>query len=37
MQITRNGIDTAAGRSDWFSGMVYTTPTPSPLRQALRA
>jgi quercetin dioxygenase-like cupin family protein len=31
MQITRNGIHTAAGPSDWFSGMVYidTVATPS--------
>ncbi|TMK27758.1 MAG: cupin domain-containing protein [Actinobacteria bacterium] len=31
MQITRNGIDTAAGPSDWFSGAVYvdTVATPS--------
>lgn len=31
MQITRNGTDTAAGRSDWFSGAVYvdTIATPS--------
>jgi quercetin dioxygenase-like cupin family protein len=24
MQITKNGIDTAAGPSDWFTGAVYT-------------
>src|SRR5205807_9702651 len=31
MQITRNGIDTAAGPSDWFTGAVYvdTVATPS--------
>ena len=31
MQITRNGIDTAAEPSDWFSGAVYvdTVATPS--------
>jgi len=31
MQITKNGIDTAAGPSDWFSGAVYvdTVATPS--------
>ncbi len=31
MQITRNGIDTAVGPSDWFSGAVYvdTVATPS--------
>jgi len=31
MQITRNGIDTAVGPSDWFSGVVYvdTVATPS--------
>ena len=31
MQITKNGIDTAAGPSDWFGGMVYidTVATPS--------
>ena len=31
MQITRNGIDTAPGPSDWFSGAVYidTVATPS--------
>ena len=31
MQITRSGIDTAAGPSDWFTGAVYvdTVATPS--------
>jgi quercetin dioxygenase-like cupin family protein len=31
MQITKNGIDTAAGPSDWFTGAVYidTLATPS--------
>ena len=31
MQITKNGIDTAAGPSDWFTGAVYidTVATPS--------
>jgi quercetin dioxygenase-like cupin family protein len=31
MQITKNGTDTAAGPSDWFSGAVYvdTVATPS--------
>ena len=31
MQITKNGIDTAAGPSDWFTGDVYidTVATPS--------
>ena len=31
MQITRNGVDTAAGPSDWFTGSVHidTVATPS--------
>ena len=31
MQMTRNGIDTAVGPSDWFTGAVYidTVATPS--------
>jgi quercetin dioxygenase-like cupin family protein len=31
MEITRNGIDTAAGPSDWFTGAVFidTVATPS--------
>jgi quercetin dioxygenase-like cupin family protein len=31
MQVTKNGSDTAAGPSDWFSGAVYvdTVATPS--------
>ena len=30
MQITRSGIDTAAGRSDWFTGRVYIDTIASP-------
>jgi quercetin dioxygenase-like cupin family protein len=30
MQITRNGIDTVVGPSDWFSGAVYVDPVATP-------
>jgi quercetin dioxygenase-like cupin family protein len=30
MQITRNGIDTTVGRSDWFSGAVYIDAVAAP-------
>jgi quercetin dioxygenase-like cupin family protein len=30
MQITRNNVDTAAGRSDWFTGAVYIDAVASP-------
>ena len=30
MQITRNGIDTAAGPSDWFTGAVYIDAVAAP-------
>jgi len=30
VQITRNGIDTAAGSSDWFTGKVYIDPVAAP-------
>jgi quercetin dioxygenase-like cupin family protein len=30
MQVTKNGIDTAAGPSDWFSGAVYIDAVASP-------
>jgi quercetin dioxygenase-like cupin family protein len=30
MQITRNGLDTAAGREDWFTGSVYIDTVAAP-------
>ena len=30
MQITRNGIETARGPSDWFTGTVYIDPVAAP-------
>ena len=30
MQITRNGIETAAGSSEWFTGAVYVDAVASP-------
>jgi quercetin dioxygenase-like cupin family protein len=30
MQLTRHGIDTAAGPSDWFTGAVYIDPIATP-------
>ena len=30
MQITRNGIDTAMGPSDWFTGTVYIDAVAAP-------
>ena len=30
MQITRNGLDTAAGPEDWFSGSVYVDTIAAP-------
>ena len=30
MQITRNGVDTAAGPSDWFTGAVYIDAVAAP-------
>jgi quercetin dioxygenase-like cupin family protein len=30
MEITRNGLDTAKGPADWFSGDVYLDPVASP-------
>ena len=30
MQITRNGIDTAAGPSDWFTGAVFIDAVAAP-------
>jgi quercetin dioxygenase-like cupin family protein len=30
MQITRNGIDTAAGPADWFTGTVFIDPVAIP-------
>ena len=30
MQLTRHGIDTAAGRSDWFTGAVYIDAVAAP-------
>jgi quercetin dioxygenase-like cupin family protein len=30
MQITRNGVDTAAGPSDWFTGAVYLDTISAP-------
>ena len=30
MQITRNGVDTAAGPGDWFTGAVYIDAVASP-------
>src|SRR5438105_3014445 len=34
MQITRNGIDTAAGPSDWFTGTVYVDSVATPSGQS---
>ena len=30
MQITRNGVDTAPGPSDWFTGSVHIDPVATP-------
>jgi quercetin dioxygenase-like cupin family protein len=30
MQITRNGIETMAGRSEWFTGSVYVDTVAGP-------
>ena len=30
MQITRNSLDTAAGREDWFTGLVYLDAVAAP-------
>ena len=30
MQITRNGLDTAAGPEDWFTGSVYIDAVATP-------
>jgi quercetin dioxygenase-like cupin family protein len=30
MQITRNGIETGRGPSDWFTGVVYIDPVAAP-------
>jgi quercetin dioxygenase-like cupin family protein len=30
MQITRNGVDTAAGPADWFTGSVYVDAVAAP-------
>ena len=30
MEITRSGLDTAAGPSDWFTGAVYIDPVAAP-------
>ena len=30
MQITRNGLDTAAGPEDWFTGAVYVDAVAAP-------
>jgi quercetin dioxygenase-like cupin family protein len=30
MQITRNGVDTNAGSSEWFTGAVYIDPVATP-------
>jgi quercetin dioxygenase-like cupin family protein len=31
MQITRNGVETGAGSSDWFTGQVFIDPVAAPL------
>jgi quercetin dioxygenase-like cupin family protein len=34
MQITRNGVDTAAGPADWFTGSVYVDAVAAPANGA---